>query len=439
MAATRSSRSAHIQRRALAVGFAGVALVAGACGSSKSSTSSTTAPAASATTSGAATTAPAADPLGTPTPATGSALKVGYITDGQNGSIDNLTEIPAAQAAVQYVNAYKGGVAGHVLSLDVCDNKGTPAGATNCANQMIADKVPVVLNNVSANNGTLYGALSAAGVPFVSYATAVSSQITGKLSYVLTNGLAASFAGPAKIAQNVGAKHAAVFVIDVPAASGPAKQLDPIIFKNAGIAVDVVAVPPGTADMTPQVQAEISKGVDFVEDLGDVSFCTSELKAQKTLGFTGTTSLIAQCIATGSSAGVPGGYTGMKVATTASTDPTDPDVKLYLAAMSKYGGGTDPFANGVTQGGFATVLAFARAMTGLSGDPTSANIETALTSMAPQPLPFLGGGTFQCNGQQISIAPAICSTGALAETLDQSGKPVGSFTPLDTSALLKLG
>jgi branched-chain amino acid transport system substrate-binding protein len=439
MAATRSSRSAHVQRRALAVGFAGVALVAGACGSSKSSTSSTTAPAASATTSGAATTAPAADPLGTPTPATGSPLKIGYITDGQSGSIDNLSEIPAAQAAVKYLNAYKGGVAGHVLSLDVCDNNDTPAGATNCANQMVTDKVPVVLYNVDGQGATTYAGTSAAGIPLVAYATAVSSELTGKHSYVLTNGIAASFAGPAKIAENVGAKHAAVFVIDVPAASGPAKQLDPIIFKNAGIPVDVVAVAPGTADMTPQVQAELSKGVDFVQDLGDVSFCTSELKAQATLGFKGTTTLIAQCTDSGSAAGIPGGYTGMKVVTTATTDPTDPDVKIYLAAMAKYGAGTNPFANGVTQGGFAAVWAFGRAMSGLTGDATPASVEATLAAMAPTPLPFLGGGTFQCNGQQVSIAPAVCSSGALAETLDQNGKAVGSFTPLDTSALLKLG
>jgi branched-chain amino acid transport system substrate-binding protein len=40
--------------------------------------------------------------------------------------------------------------------------------------------------------------------------------------------------------------------IDVPAASGPTGTLDPPVFKNAGMTLDVVPVPPGTADMTPK-------------------------------------------------------------------------------------------------------------------------------------------------------------------------------------------
>jgi branched-chain amino acid transport system substrate-binding protein len=402
-------------------------LVAAACGSSSKpgATSSTTAVANSAI-------------FGTPDAATGATVKVGYITDGQNGSIDNLSEIPAAQAAVKYANAYLGGIAGAVLSLDVCNDEGTPSGATNCANQMIADKVPVVLNNVSAEDGTIYSALSAAGVPYVAYQTAVASQLTGKLSYVLTNGLASSFAGPAKVAENDGAKRAAELVINVPAAAGPAQQLDPILYKNAGIPVDVVPIAPGTPDMTPEVQAEISKGTDFFAVLGDVSFCTSAIKALKTLSYSGPIVLIAQCIDSGSSAGIPGGYAGDIVITVASTSTTDPDVELYEAAMKQWAPGTGPFANGVTQGGFATVLAFARAMKGLTLPASSASIEAAFAAMSSTPLPFGGGGTFQCNGKQVSITPDICSAGALSASLDTDGNPTGTFTPLNVASLLKL-
>jgi branched-chain amino acid transport system substrate-binding protein len=405
---------------------AAVGLIATACSSSsKSGTSSSTATKGSAV-------------FGTPHAASGTTVKVGYITDGQNGSIDNLTEIPAAQAAVKYVNGYLGGIGGDVLALDVCNNQGTPSGATSCANQMIADKVPVVLSNVSAENQTIYTALSAAGVPYVAYQTSVAGQLTGKLSYVLSNGLAADFAGPAQVAKNDGAKRAAELVINVPGAAAPAQQLDPIIFKNAGVPVDVVPIPPGTPDMTPQEQAEISKGANFFSILGDVSFCTSALKALKTLAYTGPIVLISQCLASGSAAGIPGGYTGATEVTVATTDPTDPDVQLYEAAMKQWAPGTAPFANGVTQGGFATVLAFARAMKGLTLPATSANIEAAFKSMPATPLPFGGGGTFQCNGTVVAIVPDVCSAGALSVSLDASGNPSGSFTPLDVASLLKL-
>jgi len=386
---------------------------------------------------GTAATAGAASSLGKSKVAKGSTLTVGYITDGQNGSIDNLSEVPAAQAAAKYVNNYLGGVAGHVLALDVCNDQGTPAGATDCTNQLIAAKVPMVINNTSAENGQIYTALSTAGIPYASSYTSVSSQLTGKLSYVFTNGLASSFAGPAALAKQVKAKRAALFVIDVPAASGPAEALEPIIYKNAGIPVDVVAIASGTPDMTPQVEAEISKGANFIDVLGDPSFCTSALKAAKTLGFKGTIVMIAQCIDSTSAAGIPGGYKGDTLLTTATTDPNNPDVKLYKAVMAKYAHGTSPFANGVTAGGFLTVITFARAMKSLTGAPTSANIETAFATTPPQPLFFGNGGTFQCNGQQLAVTPAVCSTVVLSAKLNQAGNAVGSFKSIVTSPLLK--
>ena len=390
-----------------------------------------------AVTAGTATVAGAANVLGKPKVATGTTLTVGYITDGQSGSIDNLSEVPAAQAAAKYINNYLGGVAGHKLAIDVCNDQGTPAGATDCTNQLIAAKVPIVLNNTSAQNGQIYAALSAAGIPYASSYSSVTAQLTGKLSYIFTNGLAADFAGPAALAKRVKAKRAALFVINVPAASGPAEALEPIIYKSTGIPVDVVAIASGTADMTPQVQAEISKGTNFIDVLGDPSFCTSVLKAAKTLDFKGTIAMIAQCIDSTSSAGIPGGYKGDVLLTTATTDPNNADVKLYKAAMAKYAKGTSPFANGVTAGGFLTVITFARAMKSLTGAPTSAAIETAFATTPPQPLFFGNGGTFQCNGQQLSVTPAVCSTVVLSATLNQAGNAVGAFKSVVTAPLLK--
>jgi branched-chain amino acid transport system substrate-binding protein len=304
---------------------------------------------------------------------------------------------------------------------------------------MITDKVPIVLNNVTGNGDPLLSSLAAAKVPLFVYTSSVAAVTKSPDAYILGNGLAFAFAGPAKLGQLAGAKHGAVFVIDVPAASGPTGTLDPPIFKNAGMVLDVVPVAPGTADMTPQVQAELGKHPDIVQVQGDVTFCTSALKALKTLGYSGLIVVIPQCIDANSSSAIPGGYAGMKEVTSYSTDPADPDVKVYKAAMAQYSSGTNPYANGVTPGGWAVVLGLGRALSAMTGDVTTANIQAALASMAPTPLPFGGGNTFQCDRNQVAITPSICSTGALAATLNQSGQPQGSFQPLDASALLKLG
>src|SRR5260370_37402196 len=78
-------------------------------------------------------------------------------------------------------------------------------------------------------------------------------------------------------------------------------------------------------------------------------------------------------------------------------------------------------------------------MSGRRSAPPPANIEAAFAAMSPQPLPFGGGINFQCNGKQVSLTASVCSTGALEATLDQSGNPVGAYTPLDASAVEKLG
>ncbi len=94
--------------------------------------------------------------------------------------------------------------------------------------------------------------------------------------------------------------------------------------------------------------------------------------------------------------------------------------------MKLYSPGTGPFVNGVTQGGFAAVLGFARAMTGSTGVLTPAGIVATISAMSPQPLPFGDGITFQCNGQQVSITPPVCSTAIVLEgDSGRTGQPDG--------------
>jgi branched-chain amino acid transport system substrate-binding protein len=329
-----------------------------------------------------------------------------------------------------------GGVAGHPITLDVCQDGQTPAGTTNCVNQMIADKVVAVVYGVSGQGGTIQTGLKAANIPLIAYGTIDQGTLLSKVGdYAITNGLGA-LAGPAYVLQSNGGKRGAVVVEDVPAASGPVKQIDPIFYKNAGVTLDIVAIPPGVADMTPQIAAELAKDPDQVSMIGNDTFCTSVIKALKTLGFTKTIVVIPQCISPAAASAIPGGFAGMTLLTSYSTDPTDPEVALYNAAMATYEPNTPPNGS-VTSGGWAAVLSFARAMTGATGDITPASVESTITAMAPEPMPLASGVTFQCNGQQISFTPAICSTGYLEATLDAQGNGTG-YKPIDLTPLLKL-
>jgi branched-chain amino acid transport system substrate-binding protein len=206
------------------------------------------------------------------------------------------------------------------------------------------------------------------------------------------------------------------------------------LFDKAGLSVDYVAIPPGTPDMTPQVQDALGRGAQMFNIIGDPAFCISALGALNTLGFNGVRLVNPQCLDANSATSIPGGIDGVKVATTESLDARDPEVALYEAAMARYSPGTDPHFSS-TSGGFAIVLAFARAMSGLSGDLTPDSVRSTLAAMAPQPQPLLSSQTFKCDHSLFKLTPAVCSSGIAIVTLDAAGKAKDSVA-FDTQAIL---
>jgi branched-chain amino acid transport system substrate-binding protein len=406
---------------ACAVGVT-LALVLAGCSSSSSSSGSTT---TSTKVDGAL--------LGPAKAATGPELTLGYISDGKSAAVDGSVDAPARVAAVKYVNTHLGGVAGRPIKLKECDTGLTPSGATDCVNQMIAAKVPAVLENVSGVAGPITKGLQAAGIPLLVYVTGDQDTLLSPNTNVMTNTLA-GLAGPIQLAKDSGAKRAAVVVIDVPAAAGPLKALAAPLYKKAGIAADFVAVAQGTPDMTPQMQSELSKNPDQIEIIGDPPFCTSAVKALKTLGYTKKIIVIPQCITAETAKGIPGGLAGVTLLATESTDPKDPEVALYNAAMATYEPDAEPHF-GITSGGWAVVVGFARAMSHLSGDVTPASVRAAFLTSGPQRLPLLGSGTFSCDRKQMTLTPAVCSQGAVIAELDKAGN-AKSTKPFDASSIL---
>ena len=372
--------------------------------------------------SGSDTTAPAdLSLLGPSKPAAGDPVKVGFITDGQSAATDSRDEVKSAQAAVDYVDEHLAGVAGRPLELVTCETNVTPAGATDCANQMIAAEVPIVLQVAPAVPGPIVTALDEAKIPYFVDAAIDQEVLVSSNSYVLTNTLG-GLAAPVKVAQDLDVEKVASILIDLPAAVGPIKALGQPLFDDAGLTVDFVAVPPGTPDMTPQVQDALGSGAELVNIIGDPAFCISALGALDTLGYEGGRLVNPQCISPETAQSVPGGVDGVMVATTESLDSSDPEVALYEAVMAEYAPDTEPHGS-TTPGAYAIVVAFARAMTGLTGEVTADSVRSALESADPQPMPLLDGQTFKCDRTLFQLTPPVCSSGIAIVTLDADGHP----------------
>jgi branched-chain amino acid transport system substrate-binding protein len=406
--------------------IAALALLGAACGSSKSGGGAS---------GGATATTAITVALGTPKPASGAPLKIGYIYAGQTQTVDDRPELVMAQATVKYVNEYLGGVAGRPIQLVTCVDATTPAGATDCANQMLAAKVPVVLQSEPAQPASTLKVLQPAGVTYFNWEGADASVLTSTDSNVIGNPLVL-LAAPIKLAQGTGVTKVDLVYTDVPAAAS-LKIIGAPLYKQNGMTLISTAVPLGTPDLTPQIQAALSSGAKGFLIAGDNSLCINTLKALKTLGFSGNTVSNMNCLASDAGKSVPGGMNGVYVAGIESPLPSDPDVALYHAIGAKYAPGTPATDDGLASAGYAIVMSFARAMKDLApGDVTSAGVAAAFKAMSPQTMPLLAGQTFQCNRQASTLTPAVCSNGAALVQLTATGGVAKSIT-FDATPYLK--
>lgn len=370
--------------------------------------------------------------LGEKNAAAGDPVKIGFVYDGTTDAIDNAGDLDAAEAAVEYVNEYLGGVAGRPVELEVCATNQTPAGAGDCVSQFARAEVPVVLNGVTGQAGALFEPLSEAGIPvFVTAADPRAATAT-----ILTNGILSLAAGPAKVFADAEVEKAVVIGIDVPAASATLKQSMPIFYEQAGVDVEVVLIPPDTPDMTPNIQAALADNPGGMTVVGDSLFCTKAMNAIEAAGFEGELVIIPQCIDQSFLDNVSN-LEGATMLTTNSTDPESEEYQLYRAVMTTYGG--DDIDLGATAPqAYQSVVGFARAMKGLEGEVTADTVEQTFAGMEPTPLPLADGITFQCNGEQVAIAPNTCSVDVLQTTLAADGSGT-SFEVLKGAEILDLG
>jgi branched-chain amino acid transport system substrate-binding protein len=368
-----------------------------------------------------------ASALGPEKKATGAALKIGFVHEGVSAAIDTSEMAKAATAVVKYVNAHLGGIGGRPVEVVFCETHGTPASAQDCGNQMVSQKVLAVVSGSLGQTEPVVKAVTAAGIPMVDILNQSPGFLGSPIAFTLSNPLNA-FGGPAIYAKKNNLKKVALVTIDVPAAIQPAKQLAPLLFGNAGAAADVVGIAPGTADATPQIQAAEAKKPDLYHIVGNPSFCAAVLKAIKTLGITTKVTGIDRCLDKTSAASIPGGFSGMTVFTPANLEPGDEETKLYDAVRETYGAGIEH--SPVFSTGYQALLGLVRVLNaGSITDFTSAGIVKTIKAAPPVALPLGGGAEFQCNGKQIAISPAICSTNGITADAQEDGS-LKNFTTL---------
>ena len=415
------------------------ALFIAACGSDSNSSSDPNTSSPSGPTSSASN--GDSDVLGTPNKATGTPLKVGYLNEGKNAALDFTDEQAAFEATVKYINEYLGGIGGHPLEPQLCQTNADPTQAKACGDEFVSAQVPVVLSGITTQVEPVAVTLKSAGIPIFAYGDSSATLLSTEGNANLINSLGIAFGGGAKIAQEKGNTKAAMFVLNVPELSSAA-PLAIALYKNVGAELDLVPVGTGTdfSDMTAKVNAALAKNPDQIAIVGQDQFTAAAIRAARDAGFQGTTVIIGNTVTPEVGQAI-GGFQGVDVITTTTTDPSDPDQILYNAIMDKYSPSTGRSLN--APAGFELALSFYRTLEGMSGEFTTASYEAALAAMSPTPLPLGGGITFQCNGTAVQDPllkerlRAICTSQVLHATLDKDGE-ASEYEVFDLSGLLKL-
>ena len=371
--------------------------------------------------------------LGTKNVAKGAPVTIGVISNGKTPTVDQSLETPVSEATAKWINQYGGGLGGRPIQVKICTDTGEAGKATDCANQMIADKVAAVVVGQNSQLEAIWTALHTSGIPLYLYGASNPAVVAdNQNTFVLTNGHATLLGLPAGVAKQNKSKKVSIVAIDVPAATAFFKEPGPSLYKQEGLDLELIPIAAGTADMTAQM-AQLTKdnpkGTVFI--IGNDAFCIAALNGLRTAQFQGQITTIPQCLTDATRTSVPADFLkGISIgATSPIGDPKDPSIKQYYAVLDKYGASSVDKSNigGVAM--FMALAGFDAATASLKGDPTPAAIAAATKGMGWTVLPGTGGLHFRCNGKADATQPAVCSNGINAATLDATGKAT-KFTPV---------
>ena len=219
------------------------------------------------------------------------------ISDGGSGTVGTAPLVEqGAKAAVAYENEYGDGLEGHKIDLYICENQETPAGGQACANDMVQHGVAAVIEPFTGQGPTEVPTVVKAGIPYITMSGGSTAELTTPGAFALQGGFPAILGAVACRPSRRATRRWPSSSSNVPSVVQATQVIGGIVFKAAGVDLQVVAVNPGTADMTPQLESAVAGGASAVGEAGDVTFCSSFLQAYAALNLHVPRYVVATCL-----------------------------------------------------------------------------------------------------------------------------------------------
>ena len=355
------------------------------------------------------------------TPASGEPVLIGMVSDGATQAFDNTDELRAAEATAEYWNTHQGGIGGRPIEVVTCETGADPAGATDCANQMVEDGVVAVGLSQSAVADAVWEPLHAAGVPTLFFQTSAEGLLADpETSFTMVNPLATLFGVADRGGRERGHRPDRLRQHRRP----PGERLVRLggrrtpSSENAGLEYELVKIPPGTADMTSQMQQVADSGAGVVQIVGNDAFCIAAIQGLNAVGYDGADHHDLAVHHRRHARGDPGrpargdldhrhhGPRGDRRRGVPAVPGRDGHVRHRRSP---------DVDNALAMGAYTTMASLATALAGISGDITPATAAEAIKTMDEADYPGAAGLTFQCGG---TVFPS--SAGRVLEQLAAS-------------------
>ncbi len=350
----------------------------------------------------------AADPLGTPNAASGDPIVFGTL-DLASGPVTFPEVLAAQQAAVEYVNAYLGGINGQPIKLVTCETDGAPATSQRCANQILDQEPVAIVGGADIGSPGAMPIWETAdlayigGIPFTPVEQNSPNAVLFSSISTADNAVASIFA-----AQELGAKSAAVIYTSDTQGTSTAEGVIIPTMKAAGITdITPVPIPPTASDVSSAVATAVGANPDVIY-VNTPAACPNVLSSLKQLGNQAQLLGIDPCTSPPAIEGANGGAEGLYFA--APVDQADSgtaDADLYVAAMKKYAP-ADVHLDSLSAMGFQTIINLQAALADFAPEDLTTEAILAAFRDGTDNTNFLGH-PYTCDGEQLAGATAICN------------------------------
>jgi ABC-type branched-subunit amino acid transport system substrate-binding protein len=197
------------------------------------------------------------------------------ITTIQSPTFGFPEAVDGAKAAAAKYNA-AGGVNGHQIQIETCNDQADPNTASACAQKAVTEKVSAVVTGAQIFGYKIMPILETGKIPFVGLPASTDTEWNSPETFAFGPGTTGVYAAVATEMHDQGCTKLAQ-VSTTATAAATAVAAEKIAFTQAGGSVVYTAtIPPTQADLTPQVTALNRSGAQCVVDL---------LPASQALGF----------------------------------------------------------------------------------------------------------------------------------------------------------